>query len=297
MRLFTSLDDAIKEDRESVRIAILNGDDPSHDFIVESLRDQNRVETRSYGIGGRWEISATEVNFNGGCPQFTVNLGETSIDVASRLPGTYNVSNCLAAIGATVYALGIPMKYAKKAIENSQGIPGRMEYITLGQEFNAIVDFAHTPNALEKVLDAVRTTNFGRIITVFGSAGLRDQIKRQMMAEISATKADISILTAEDPRTESLSDILEEMTAAAERSGAVLGKSLYIQPDRRDAIRQAIHLAKKGDTVLLCGKGHEQSMCFGEVEYPWDDRIALKAALAEELGVEGLEMPFLPSVR
>jgi UDP-N-acetylmuramoyl-L-alanyl-D-glutamate--2,6-diaminopimelate ligase len=102
-------------------------------------------------------------------------------------------------------------------------------------------------------------------------------------------------LTAEDPRSESLADILAEMAVGAENVGGVEGKTFWQIPDRGEAIRFGLYLAKAGDVVLVCGKGHEQSMCFGEIEYPWDDRVALKGALAEFLGVNGPEMPTLPT--
>jgi UDP-N-acetylmuramoyl-L-alanyl-D-glutamate--2,6-diaminopimelate ligase len=135
----------------------------------------------------------------------------------------------------------------------------------------------------------------GRIIAVFGSAGLRDRQKRRLMAGVSARLADVTILTAEDPRSESLDEILAEMAAAASEAGGVEGKSFYRIPDRRSALRQAVSMAQPGDLVIACGKGHEQSMCFGVVEYPWDDRVALKAALAEHLGMPEPKMPYLPT--
>jgi UDP-N-acetylmuramoyl-L-alanyl-D-glutamate--2,6-diaminopimelate ligase len=119
----------------------------------------------------------------------------------------------------------------------------------------------------------------GRVIAVFGSAGLRDREKRRLMAEVSAELADISIFTAEDPRTESLDDILQAMADGAISKGGVEGKTFYRLPDRGQAIAFACSLARPGDLVIACGKGHEQSMAFGTVEYPWDDREAMRAAL------------------
>jgi UDP-N-acetylmuramoyl-L-alanyl-D-glutamate--2,6-diaminopimelate ligase len=133
------------------------------------------------------------------------------------------------------------------------------------------------------------------LIAVFGSAGLRDRDKRRMMAEVAAELADLTVLTAEDPRTESLESILAEMAAGAEFRGGVEGQTFWRVPDRGEAIRFAISLARAGDVVIACGKGHEQSMCFGEVEYPWDDRTAMRAALAEKLGIPGPGMPYLPT--
>jgi UDP-N-acetylmuramoyl-L-alanyl-D-glutamate--2,6-diaminopimelate ligase len=214
--------------------------------------------------------------------------------------GAYNVSNCLAALAAAVYGLGIAPETAAEGIAALEGIPGRMERIDLGQDFTAIVDFAHTPNALKVTLEAGRELlagqkRPGRLIAVFGSAGLRDREKRRMMAETAAELADLAILTAEDPRTESLDGILEQMAAGARSRGGVEGETFWRVPDRGEAIRFALSLARPGDIVLSCGKGHEQSMCFGSIEYLWDDRTAMRAALAEKLGLAGPEMPYLPS--
>jgi UDP-N-acetylmuramoyl-L-alanyl-D-glutamate--2,6-diaminopimelate ligase len=215
--------------------------------------------------------------------------------VSSSLIGEYNVSNCLAALTAAVYGLGIDPETAARGIAALDSIPGRMQAIDLGQNFTAIVDFAHTPNALKVTLEAARKMTNGRVISVFGSAGLRDKEKRRMMAEISAELADLSVLTAEDPRTESLDGILEEMAAGARSKGGVEGETFWRVPDRGEAIRFALRLAREGDIVLSCGKGHEQSMCFGKTEYLWDDRTAMRAALAEFLGIDGEKMPYLPS--
>ena len=116
-----------------------------------------------------------------------------------------------------------------------------------------------------------------------------------MMAEVATERADLSILTAEDPRTESLDGILEEMAAGARAKGGVEGQTFWRYRDRGDAIRFGVQIAGKGDVVIACGKGHEQSMCFGAVEYPWDDRTALRAALAELMGTDGPKMPYLPT--
>jgi UDP-N-acetylmuramoyl-L-alanyl-D-glutamate--2,6-diaminopimelate ligase len=209
--------------------------------------------------------------------------------------GLYNVSNALAAIGATVVGLGISPEAAQAGIAALEGVPGRMERIEMGQDFTAIVDFAHTPNALKVALESARQLTAGRVIAVFGSAGLRDKAKRRMMPEHAAELADVSVLTAEDPRTESLDDILAEMAAAAESRGGIEGQSFFRVPDRGAAISFALLQAKPGDVVIVLGKGHEQSMCFDDIEYPWDDRIAMRAALAEMLGVHGPEMPKLPT--
>jgi UDP-N-acetylmuramoyl-L-alanyl-D-glutamate--2,6-diaminopimelate ligase len=205
---------------------------------------------------------------------------------------------------ATVYGLNIRPEIAAQGIASLEGIPGRMEVIDMGQNFTAIVDFAHTPNALKVTLEAAREMleskgrgegKKGRVIAVFGSAGLRDREKRRMMAETSAELADLTVLTAEDPRTESLAEILEEMAAGARSKGGIERETFWRIPDRGEAIRFALKLARDGDIVISCGKGHEQSMCFGGREHLWDDRTAMRAALADLLGIEGPEMPYLPT--
>jgi UDP-N-acetylmuramoyl-L-alanyl-D-glutamate--2,6-diaminopimelate ligase len=200
--------------------------------------------------------------------------------------------------------LKIKPEDAAQGVASLAGIPGRMERIDMGQNFTAIVDFAHTPNALKVTLEAAREMlssrengigEKGRVIAVFGSAGRRDKAKRRMMAETSAELADLTILTAEDPRTESLDGILEEMAAGARSRGGREGETFWRIPDRGEAIRFAVSLAREGDIVLSCGKGHEQSMCFGAREHLWDDPTAMRAALSELLGVHGPKVPYLPT--
>ena len=156
-----------------------------------------------------------------------------------------------------------------------------MERINEGQDFTAIVDFAHTPNALKRALQAGRDmlSPVNRLIAIIGSAGLRDKEKRRLMAETATHLADLTILTAEDPRTESLDDILEMMAAGCVALGGIEGESFIRVPDRGEAIYRACLMAKTGDLVMACGKGHEQSMCFGTTEHPWDDREAMRSAL------------------
>jgi UDP-N-acetylmuramoyl-L-alanyl-D-glutamate--2,6-diaminopimelate ligase len=137
----------------------------------------------------------------------------------------------------------------------------------------------------------------GRVIALFGSAGLRDVQKRSLMAETSLRLADVTILTAEDPRTESLDLILEQMAEGARRAGGVEGRNFLRIPDRTAAIVAAVELAQPGDVVIACGKGHEQSMCFGEVEHPWRDQTVLAWALERRLGKTDAAAPFwLPTL-
>ncbi len=229
----------------------------------------------------------------------------------TTLLGEYNVSNCLAAITVGLKALGLPPQTVRRGIASLTGVPGRMEHIDLGQDFTAIVDFAHTPNALKRALETARrmiedlAPNLdnqksgrgaqGRVIVVFGSAGLRDVAKRRWMGEVAAELANFTIITAEDPRTESLSAIMAESAEGAKSKGGEEDRTFWRIADRGEAIVFAVNLAKPGDVVIACGKAHEQSMCFGAVEYPWDDRVAMRAALSARLGLRGPAMPQLPT--
>jgi UDP-N-acetylmuramoyl-L-alanyl-D-glutamate--2,6-diaminopimelate ligase len=272
-------------------LAVLNKDD--HSFLY--LNEETEARKVSYSQQPGSDVYATDIHMDVDGLAFTIHYQGKSVPVRSVLVGRYNVSNILAAFTAAVEGLGIPPQIAADGIADLPGVPGRSERIQLGQTFIAMVDFAHTPNALERELETAREMAKGMVIAVFGSAGLRDRAKRRMMAECSARLADITILTAEDPRTESLDDILAEMTEAAVEAGAILDKDLYSIPDRGEALRIAVQLAQPGDIVVACGKGHEQSMCFGVTEFPWDDRIAMRAALSELLGIPGPSMPVLPT--
>ncbi|MGC1378970.1 MAG: UDP-N-acetylmuramoyl-L-alanyl-D-glutamate--2,6-diaminopimelate ligase [Anaerolineales bacterium] len=290
-RLFALLAETIEKPQGNPRLGVLNRDDESSYTYLRDIAP-NHV---SYGLTPGADIYAENIFYDPAGLRFDVVGQGFRVTVDSSLVGAYNVSNCLAAFSAAVAGLGIDPQTAARGIAALTGIPGRMERIDLGQAFTAIVDFAHTPNALKVSLETARQMTQGRVIAVFGSAGLRDREKRRIMAETSAQLADVSVLTAEDPRTESLDAILEEMAAGARSRGAVEGESFFRVRDRAAAIRFAVQLAAPGDLVIACGKGHEQSMCFGTTEYPWDDRTAMRAALAELLGVDGPLMPYLPT--
>jgi UDP-N-acetylmuramoyl-L-alanyl-D-glutamate--2,6-diaminopimelate ligase len=290
-RLFAGLAATLSKPQGNPRKAILNRDDASYDFLSQITTGS----ILSYGFNRKSDLYPDEIQQTLDGFSFTVKGLGQQFPCKCRLLGAFNISNCLAAIGATVYALGISPDAAQAGIASLENVPGRMERINLGQDFTAIVDFAHTPNALKVALETARQVTKGRVIAVFGSAGLRDRQKRRMMAEISVQHADLTVLTAEDPRTEALDDILAEMYIGATRIGGIEGENFWRIPDRGEAIQYAISLARTGDVVIACGKGHEQSMCFGEVEFPWDDRIAMRAALSAHLGIPGPQMPYLPT--
>jgi len=273
------------------KLAVLNLDDESFPY----LRRITPAEVISYSLNSDGDLWADQIVNTTESLSFTVHGQGKEFHIETPLIGRYNVYNGLAALGLTVFGLDVPVLTAQEAFESVPIVPGRMERIDLGQDFLAIVDFAHTPNAIRQALSTARELTDGKVIVVFGSAGLRDVEKRKLMPEIAVQLGDEIILTAEDPRTESLDAILADMKEGAEKGGGVEGVDFWLEPDRPDAILMAVARASKGDLVIACGKGHEQSMCFGHIEYPWDDRTALRAALAEHLGVPGPEMPQLPT--
>ena len=171
-------------------------------------------------------------------------------------------------------------------IEAVRGVPGRMERVDAGQNFTAIVDFAHTPNALRRALETARQLTDGRVIVVFGCAGLRDVAKRPMMGEIAGKLADRVVITAEDPRTEDLDAIMAQIAVGCERAGRREGEGYWRIGDRGEAIEFAVKMARAGDLVIVTGKGHERTMCFGTTEYPWDDREAVREALNPKSKIE-----------
>lgn len=227
------------------KIAILNRDEAEvYNKAVARLRHKKFI---TYGIRREALVNPQTFRFK------------------SPLLGNFNRYNCLAAIAA-VYVLNIPRKIILATVSEFSGVAGRME-VLLGKPFRVIVDFAHTPNALTQVLKTIRPTTQGRLIHIFGSAGLRDYTKRPLMGHASAEFADIIILTEEDYRTEDVNKIIDEIA-----SGIPPEKAVYRYPDRGAAIKFALEQARPGDTVIITGKGHEQSLCRGKIEYPWSDQ-------------------------
>lgn len=262
------------------KTAVLNRDDSSYQALA-SVPTPNQ---RTYGLHQPADAFASHIHYSAAHTLFDLHLPNTpALPIETKLLGEFNIYNMLAAATAA-QALGISPETIQQGLESVNSISGRMERIDCGQPFLTIVDFAHTPDSLVKAIGVARRMlqagENGRVIAVFGSAGKRDVAKRSMMATAAAKHADLTILTAEDPRTETLADILSTMAAACRQHGGQETQNFWRVQDRGKAIYFALTLAQPQDVVLICGKGHEQSMCFGTIEYPWDDREATRAALA-----------------
>lgn len=210
----------------------------------------------------------------------------------TKLPGKYNLSNCLAA-AAVGKQLGIADSIIKQALKSFIGIKGRFEYIDTGKDFQIVIDFAHTPNAFQQVLFTLKPLVKGKLIHVFGCAGLRDRNKRSVMGKISAEYADVIVLTEEDYRTENVNQIIDQIAQGCLKQGVTeidpkkfhknnqLNLPVFMRiPNRLEAIYFAINqLASNGDVILLTGKAHEKSLCRGKTETSWNEHQVVLSAL------------------
>ena len=256
------------------KTAVLNADDPSYEFLRQIRADAEL----SYGMETCALVSTRDVAYKPDRTRFLAVTPAGRIRLQTPLVGKHNVLNVLAAVSVGL-ALKLPVEAIRRGVDATPPVPGRWERIDEGQAFMAIVDFAHTPNALDSALRAARHMTAGQVIVVFGSAGLRDVEKRGLMGRVAGRLADQVVITAEDPRTESLDGIMATIAQGVAAEGKQEGRDYWRIGDRAEAIRFAVRLARPGDVVMSCGKGHEQSMCFGTTEYPWDDRQAMREGL------------------
>ena len=279
------------------RCAVLNADDTgSYAALLAVLSEEATahgytVPVYSYGIAGstaKVDVAAHAIRYLTDRTHFILRWWGGEFPVQTQLIGEFNVQNILCA--ATVaLALGVVPEAVQAGVARMTGVLGRMQRMDRGQPFLAIVDFAHTPVSLERALQTLRAlvghgapAGHGRLIAVFGSAGLRDHAKRYLMGRVSGRLADFTVITAEDPRTEDLDAICQEIARGV---GEFADESRYVViPDRAAAIEYAVKMAQPGDVVAAFGKGHEQSMCFGEIELPWSDQAAMLAALDQLVG-------------
>lgn len=263
------------------KVAVINADDTSYSWLKRISADLQWV----YGLDRRQQpdITVEEITYTADGTRFKAQTPVADIAVKMHLPGKHNVYNALAAIGATL-ALGVPKEAVQQGLAAVEQIRGRMEWVEEARPlgFDVVVDFAHTPNGLEKTLELARelaAPRKGRVIVVFGAAGLRDKEKRTLMGDVAGRLADVTVITAEDPRTERVEDISGQIAKALEAQGRIERKDFWQVPDRAEAIAFAIGLAQPGDIVLTCGKSHESSMCYGTEELPWDEFAAVRAGL------------------
>ena len=277
-RLFRDLSTSFRKP-DTPKVSILNTDDSSFGYLRGIPADHHLT----YGLTSPADVTARDIVSSPEATRFTAQTIRGDFEVQSSLVGPFNVDNILAAIAVGI-SQDIPLEAMQEGIASVTGVVGRMERIDLGQDFTVIVDFAHTPNSLKRALETARGLTQGEVIVVFGCAGLRDAAKRPMMGEIAGRLADRVVITAEDPRTESLDDIMAQIALGCEEVGGREGEHYWRIGDRGEAIEFAIKMAQPGDLVIVTGKGHERSMCFGTTEYPWSDHEVVREALERRLG-------------
>jgi UDP-N-acetylmuramoyl-L-alanyl-D-glutamate--2,6-diaminopimelate ligase len=265
------------------RLGVVNVDD---EYGRRLVRDA-QVPVTTYSSAGEpadWQARDVDLRADGSSFRVVGPTGERAPGTV-RLPGGFNVSNALAAIVA-LHAAGVPLHAAVAGVGALPGVPGRMERVDAGQEFLALVDYAHTPDAVATLLDAVRMLVPGRVILVLGCGGDRDPYKRPLMGAAAVLGSDLAILTTDNPRSEDPLAILDAMSAGATgAAGAAAPPGRWqVEPDRRAAIEAAVRAAGAGDVVVVAGKGHELGQETAGVVRPFDDRVELRGAI-EQLAV------------
>ncbi|MDD2898079.1 MAG: UDP-N-acetylmuramoyl-L-alanyl-D-glutamate--2,6-diaminopimelate ligase [Desulfuromonadaceae bacterium] len=272
--------------KKPLRCAVINRDDPYGDEIIR----RSVCPVITFGIRGDCDVRPINVvsSVNGICATMITPTGEFYFE--SRLLGRFNLSNILAATAAGI-AINLPLQAIKDGIENHSTVPGRMERVPNEAGVICLVDYAHTGDALENVLATLKEIATGRIITVFGCGGDRDNGKRPIMGKIAASMSDLAIVTSDNPRTENPQTILQQIRAGItslelreyhpdELTEDFTERGVTFCENRRSAIQQAILVARRDDIVLLAGKGHEDYQIIGTTKYHFDDREEAAAAFA-----------------
>jgi UDP-N-acetylmuramoyl-L-alanyl-D-glutamate--2,6-diaminopimelate ligase len=268
-RLFAEI---LPAGRKPGATAVLNADDPAGAAWARTL--PGRVLT--FGLGPGHVIRPTRYESGFGGIQLLATSPRGPVRIDSRLIGEHNVMNLLGAVGIGV-ALGLEPEAIASALASVTRVPGRFEQVEAGQDFLVVVDYAHTPDALQRVLETARRLTRGRLGVVFGAGGDRDRTKRPVMGRIAATLADCIWLTSDNPRSEDPAAIIEEIAVGVAPPPP---GGFARHPDRRDAIREALDWARRGDTVVIAGKGHETYQIIGGQVLPFDDRLVAREFLA-----------------
>lgn len=272
-RLFELLDASPKPRRT----AVLNADDPSSAAMVHELG----VGRLTFGLGRSAQVRPTSFESGLDGIRMTVDTPGGPLAMTSELIGEHNVMNLLGAVGVGL-ALGMDRPAIARALASVHGVPGRFEQVRAGQPFLVVVDYAHTPDALERVLTTARKLTAGRLGVVFGCGGDRDRGKRPKMGAIAARLADRVWLTSDNPRSERPDAIIDEIAAGVRQVWADDVRCARL-PDRHEAIRTALTWARPGDTVVIAGKGHETYQILGSDVSPFDDRVVARTVLLERL--------------
>lgn len=273
LRLFTSLGQGKKTGQR----AIINMDDPRG----AQVRAACRVPVWGFALKGRADLQAERLHLSMNGSTFTAATPAGVFPVESRLVGEHNVYNLLGAIGVALH-LGATCDQVREAVAVLTNVPGRFERVSAGQDFTVVVDYAHTEDALVRLLTAAHTVKTHRIITVFGCGGDRDRGKRPKMGRAAVEYSDVVVLTSDNPRTEDPQAILREVEAGVREALQARPQVEYhLITDRREAIVAAVRLARAGDIVLIAGKGHEDYQILGTKKVHFDDREVAREAIQQ----------------
>ena len=286
-RLFT---DYLTESSKAKKFAVIHGADPRGSDLLNKICGSG-IEVLSYGCSREWDVHPVDLKNDLNGLRGRIRVRGQDLDFSTSLMGTPNLENILGAVGVG-FALDIPIEMIAKGIARLDSVPGRLERINNTLGLTVLVDYAHTPDALEKVLQALGPMSGGRLITLFGCGGDRDRGKRPVMGEIAARNSDLVVLTSDNPRTEDPIEILTEVEGGIRRTGArkfqisnfksQLGdqeKGYWVEPHRRAAIRLALSMAHAGDLILIAGKGHEDYQILGKRRIHFDDREVVREEL------------------
>ncbi len=263
--------------KEGLRTGIINAEDPSAALFASDI-----AHPVLYGVG-QGDLQASNVDLKPSGITYEARLGDEVYHIRCHIPGSFNVSNSLAAV-ATGRAVGLSVAQIEQGIAALQGVEGRMTRIDEGQNFDVIVDFAHTPDSFEKLFKDLKPVVKGKLIVMFGSAGRRDEGKRAVQGELAGQYADEVIITEEDDRDIDGHEIMNQIAGGAEKAGKVRDRNLFLVLDRTEAINFTIGRAQPGDTVLLLGKGHEKTIERVDGEHPWNEIGTAHAAAKNSSG-------------
>lgn len=245
---------------------IINIDDDYGDRIIKSTSHLN-TSIITFGIEGKADIFATDIDYHLEGVNFVLNTPKGSIDIHLNIPGKFSVYNALAA-ASCAYAYNLDLVHIQSGLAKVKGVKGRFELVPIDRDFSVIIDFAHTPDGLEKVLTTIRQFAEGRIVALFGAGGNRDKSKRPIMGETVGKYADFLIVTSDNPRNEDPKKIIEDVVAGVKK----VNNNYITIVDRKEAIRYALENAKPKDIILLAGKGHETYTIINDKVIPFDEK-------------------------
>jgi len=251
---------------------VINADNKWARHII----DEATCDIITYGIDSDCDLKAENIEYKMDRVNFSVNIKGEKVDFELKVPGRFSVYNALGVIGAAL-VMGISIEDIKAGINNIKGVPGRIQNVSNDKGFNVIVDYAHTPDGLENILNSVREFTKNRIITVFGCGGDRDRTKRPIMGKIVAELSDVPIVTSDNPRSENPDDILKEIEVGVKP----VTDDYFMIVDRREAIYKAVAMAEEGDSIVIAGKGHENYQILKDKTIHFDDTEVAVDALEE----------------